>query len=121
MKSFLIAPGLGKFCTEAFIDEIYTDYSPDFAKCWYNNVSAVASWAEADNVPGNVSGLLVNSTSDKTAGLSAPALWVLVALFALCVIGSIASCVCISARCSKRGDQEILESKMKLMEPTGFI
>ena len=115
MKSLLISPGLGRLCTDGFIQEIYSTYSPDFAKCWYNNVSAVASWVEADNVPSNTTGLLVNSTSDNAPGLSTGLLGILYTLFALCVVGSITSCVCISDRCSKRGGTGPKENEMKLL------
>ena len=113
MKSLLISPGLGQLCTDGFIDTIYKTYSPDFAKCWYNNVSAVASWADA--IPGNATGLLVNSTSDNEPGLSVASRWILITLFGLCVLGSIVSCVCISKRVSHWGQDGDKESEMKLI------
>lgn len=123
MKSLLISPGLGQLCTDGFIDTIYKTYSPDFAKCWYNNVSAVASWADA--IPGNAvfpsnaTALLVNSTSDNEPGLSVASRVILITLFGLCLLGSIVSCVCISKRVSHWGRDGNKESEMKLMPSNG--
>ncbi len=89
MKSILISPAPGRYCSDDFIKTIYGKYSPDFAKCFYNNISAVASW-EGDSIPSNlnVTGVLINSTRNNVGNISHTTYVILLVLaFAVLAVG----------------------------------
>lgn len=95
MKSILISPGPGQYCSDNFIDTIYTRYDPDFAKCFYNNISAVASW-ETGAIPSNVSGVLIKSTRDRVGDLPLGVYWLLLVIAIM--LGAFGLLLCCSIR-----------------------
>lgn len=126
MKSILISPGPGQYCSDDFIDTIYTKYDPDFAKCFYNNISAVASW-ETGAIPSNVSGVLIKSTRDRVGDLPLGLYWfLLVMAILLGVFGLLLCCSirvkflklswlnqCVACKKSSEGNEE--GNKMALL------
>ena len=110
MKSILISPDPGQYCSDDFIQTIYDDYSPDFAKCFYNNISAVASW-EGDSIPNtvNVTGVLINSTRDNVGNISHTTYVILLILGGAMLAVGIGLCgyICSKDRSSKKQSQPI--------------
>ena len=103
MKSALIPPGKGETCTEAFIEQIYQVHNPDFAKCWYNNIDAVASWKE---LPLKFQSTVINSTSDNSDELSQGSFYVLISLAAICILCTVViwvSIICKERLAKRRG------------------
>jgi hypothetical protein len=132
MKSILISPGPGQYCSDDFIDTIYTKYDPDFAKCFYNNISAVASW-ETGAIPSNVSGVLIKSTRDRVGDLPLGLYWVLLVMaIMLGAFGLLLCCSirvkflklsrlnqCVTCKKSSEGNKEDFE--MQLMMGASFL
>tara|TARA_B100000519_G_C13909147_1_gene281310 strand:- start:3 stop:386 length:384 start_codon:yes stop_codon:yes gene_type:complete len=108
MKSILISPDPGQYCSDDFIKTIYDNYNPDFAKCFYNNISAVASW-EGDSIPSNlnVTGVLINSTRDNVGNISHTTYVILLILAgAILAVGiGLCGCICFKDRSSKKQSQ----------------
>ncbi len=126
MKSVLISPDPGRYCSDDFIKTIYNKYSPDFAKCFYNNISAVASW-ETGAIPSNVSGVLIKSSGDRVDDLSPGLYWFLLVMAIL--LAAFGLLLCCSIACKKtqrlnwlrnpcltcKGSSEGKEEKIELM------